>query len=155
KAILDNQFVEVIIAPDIEQEALNLLAHKPNVRVLSSGIWQNNPAALDYQRVNGGLLIQDRDNTTLSPSHLKIVTERQPSVQEFKDLLFAWEVVKFVKSNAIVYAKDQATIGIGAGQMSRVFSTLIAGMKATEAGFEVAGSVMASDAFFPFRDGID
>jgi len=155
KQIIDNQFVEVIIAPTIENDALAILAHKPNIRVLSSGQWQTQQPALDFTRINGGLLIQDKDIMTISPHDLKIVTQREPSVQEFNDLLFAWEVAKFVKSNAIVYAKNRATIGIGAGQMSRVFSAIIAAMKASDAGLEVAGSAMASDAFFPFRDGVD
>ncbi len=155
KAIIDNQFVELIIAPEIEAAALAVLAHKPNVRVLSTGLWQAQKPSLDYERVNGGMLIQDRDTMTLSPNNLKIVTQRQPTIQEFTDLLFAWEIVKCVKSNAIVYAKDRSTIGIGAGQMSRVFSAIIAGMKANDASLNVAGAVMASDAFFPFRDGVD
>lgn len=155
KAIIDNQFAEVIIAPDIEKDALTILAQKPNIRVLSCGEWQTQEAALDYERITGGMLIQDRDLLSVSPSNLKIVTQRQPTVQEFNDLLFAWEVVKHVKSNAIVYAKERTTIGIGAGQMSRVFSTIIAGLKANDANLEVSGAVMASDAFFPFRDGVD
>lgn len=155
KYIVQNQFVEVVIAPEIEQAALCELAHKPNIRVLSCGEWQTPKPSLDFTRISGGLLIQERDITTLSPHDLKIVSQREPSVQEFNDLLFAWEVVKCVKSNAIVYAKNRATIGIGAGQMSRVFSAMIAGMKANESGLEVAGSVMASDAFFPFRDTVD
>ncbi|HVV68024.1 MAG TPA: bifunctional phosphoribosylaminoimidazolecarboxamide formyltransferase/IMP cyclohydrolase [Gammaproteobacteria bacterium] len=155
RAIIDNQFVELIIAPEVETEALTILAHKPNVRVLSTGQWQSPNPALDYERVSGGMLIQDRDTMTLSPNNLKIVTLRQPTIQEFTDLLFAWEIVKCVKSNAIVYARDRATVGIGAGQMSRVFSAILAGLKANDAGLEVAGAVMASDAFFPFRDGID
>ena len=155
KTILHNQFVEVIIAPEIEKDALNLLAGKPNIRVLSTGPWQTAKPALDFARINGGLLVQEKDIITLSPHDLKIVTQREPSVQEFNDLLFAWEVVKCVKSNAIVYARNRATIGVGAGQMSRVFSAIIASMKAAEAGLEVAGAVMASDAFFPFRDAID
>lgn len=155
KAIIDAQFAEVIIAPEIEPEALHILAFKPNIRVLSCGQWQTLKDALDFERITGGILIQDRDLMTLSPSNLKIVTQRPPSVQEFNDLLFAWEVVKCVKSNAIVYAKDRATVGIGAGQMSRVFSAIIAGLKANDAGLAVSGAVMASDAFFPFRDGID
>lgn len=155
RAILDNQFAEVLIAPEIETDALTILAHKPNIRVLSTGQWQAPKAALDYQRINSGLLVQDQDLLTLSPNNLKIMTQRQPSVQEFQDLLFAWEVVKSVKSNAIVYAKNHATVGIGAGQMSRVFSAIIANMKAADASLDIAGAVMASDAFFPFRDGID
>jgi phosphoribosylaminoimidazolecarboxamide formyltransferase/IMP cyclohydrolase len=155
KAIIENQFLEVLIAPDIEKAALEVFAQKPNIRVLSSGIFEENHVVLDYTRVNGGLLVQERDSLVISPKDLNIVSQRAPSVQEFNDLLFAWEVVKCVKSNAIVYAKDRATVGIGAGQMSRVFSTIIASLKAKDAGFDVAGSVMASDAFFPFRDSID
>ena len=155
KAIIESQFVEVLIAPAIEDEALAVLAKKPNIRVLSCGPWKSSQPTLDYERINSGLLVQERDSVTLTPNNLKIVTRRQPSVQEFNDLLFAWEIVKCVKSNAIVYAKNRATIGIGAGQMSRVFSTVIAGLKASEVGLEVAGAVMASDAFFPFRDGVD
>jgi phosphoribosylaminoimidazolecarboxamide formyltransferase/IMP cyclohydrolase len=155
QAILENQFLEVLIAPDIEKEALHLFAHKPNIRILSTGMWEEKKATLDYQRIHGGLLVQESDSLVLHPKDLKIVTKRAPTVQEFNDLLFAWEVVKCVKSNAIVYAKDRATIGIGAGQMSRVFSAIIAGMKAADAEFKVTGSVMASDAFFPFKDGIE
>jgi phosphoribosylaminoimidazolecarboxamide formyltransferase/IMP cyclohydrolase len=110
---------------------------------------------LDYKRVNGGLLVQDRDIHQLSAADLKVVTRRKPAPQEVADLLFAWKVATFVKSNAIVYCRNNQTIGIGAGQMSRVYSARIAGIKAADEGLEVAGSVMASDAFFPFRDGID
>lgn len=155
KAIIEHQFVEVIIAPEIESNAVAVLSHKPNIRLLSCGPWKTQTPYLDYSRVNGGLLVQEADTLTFSPHDLKIVSQRQPSVQEFNDLLFAWEVAKHVKSNAIVYAKDGMTIGIGAGQMSRVFSAIIAGLKAKEAQLEVAGAVMASDAFFPFRDGVD
>lgn len=155
KLILDTQFLEVLIAPAIDEDALYLFSQKPNVRVLSTGMWEENKSELDYHRVNGGLLVQERDTLVLSPKDLTVVTKRAPTVQEFNDLLFAWEVVKCVKSNAIVYAKDRATVGIGAGQMSRVFSTIIAGMKAKDAELEVTGSVMASDAFFPFKDSIE
>jgi phosphoribosylaminoimidazolecarboxamide formyltransferase/IMP cyclohydrolase len=155
KAIIENQFVEVLIASAIEEEALITLAKKPNIRVLSTGSWAVQEPSWDYERINSGLLIQEKDSIALTPKDLKIVTKRQPSVQEFSDLLFAWEVVKCVKSNAIVYAKNRATVGIGAGQMSRVFSAIIANMKAQDVGLDVAGAVMASDAFFPFRDGVD
>jgi len=155
KMILENQFLEVLIAPSIEKDALEIFSQKPNVRILSCDRWEESRTELDYQRVNGGLLVQERDTLVLSPKDLSIVTKRAPTVQEFNDLLFAWEVVKCVKSNAIVYAKDRATIGIGAGQMSRVFSTIIAGMKANDADLQVTGSVMASDAFFPFKDSIE
>jgi phosphoribosylaminoimidazolecarboxamide formyltransferase/IMP cyclohydrolase len=154
RAIIDRQFVEVIIAPQIKDDALRLLAEKKNVRVLACGTWPETPAArLDFKRVNGGLLVQDADLALLNES--RVVTERAPSDAEMNDLLFAWRVAKFVKSNAIVYARGNMTIGVGAGQMSRVNSARIAGIKAEQAGFEVKGSVMASDAFFPFRDGID
>jgi phosphoribosylaminoimidazolecarboxamide formyltransferase/IMP cyclohydrolase len=110
---------------------------------------------VDYKRVNGGLLIQDRDNGMVSESDLKVVSDRVPSDVEMSDMLFAWKVAKMVKSNAIIYAQNNRTIGVGAGQMSRINSARIAGIKAEHAGLEVKGAVMASDAFFPFRDGID
>ncbi len=156
KAIVERQFVEVIIAPRVTQAASDIVATKPNVRLLCCGDFSAKPeAAFDYKRVNGGLLVQDRDLGMVNASELKVVTKRQPTEQEIRDLLFCWEVAKFVKSNAIVYARDGQTIGIGAGQMSRVYSAKIAGIKAADEGLEVRGSVMASDAFFPFRDGID
>jgi phosphoribosylaminoimidazolecarboxamide formyltransferase/IMP cyclohydrolase len=155
-AIIERQFVEVIIAPVVEPAALPVLAGKQNVRVLECGQWTDEPLPmLDFKRVNGGLLVQDRDLGRISEADLKVVTERQPTAQELKDLLFAWRVGKFVKSNAIVYCKDGMTIGVGAGQMSRVYSARVAALKAADEGLEVQGSVMASDAFFPFRDGID
>ncbi|QCF27237.1 bifunctional phosphoribosylaminoimidazolecarboxamide formyltransferase/IMP cyclohydrolase PurH [Hydrocarboniclastica marina] len=156
KAILDRQFVEVIIAPTVAADALPVLEAKPNIRVLSAGAFsEERPAAFDFKRVTGGLLVQDRDLGMIDPASLKMVSARSPSSEELEDLLFAWEVAKFVKSNAIVYAKHGRTIGIGAGQMSRVYSARIAGIKAADEQLEVKGSVMASDAFFPFRDGID
>ena len=156
KAIVDRQFVEVIIAPMVNDDANEVLAEKKNVRVLACGDWPVQPLmSLDYKRVNGGLLVQDRDLGMVSRDELKVVTQRTPSDQEFQDLFFAWKVGKFVKSNAIVYCKNEMTIGVGAGQMSRVYSAKIAGIKAADEKLEVPGSVMASDAFFPFRDGID
>jgi phosphoribosylaminoimidazolecarboxamide formyltransferase/IMP cyclohydrolase len=156
RAIIDRQFVEVIIAPAIEAAALPVLAEKKNVRVLECGEWPETPAPmLDFKRVNGGLLVQDRDLGRVTAADLKVVTRRAPTEAEIGDLLFAWRVGKFVKSNAIVYCKDNMTIGVGAGQMSRVYSAKVAALKAADEGLEVAGSVMASDAFFPFRDGID
>jgi phosphoribosylaminoimidazolecarboxamide formyltransferase/IMP cyclohydrolase len=156
KAILERQFVEVIIAPEVKDEAKPILATKANVRVLESGAWgTRRPAGLDFKRVTGGLLVQDADYGMVTEPELKVVTQRAPTKQELRDLLFAWKVVKFVKSNAIVYGKEGRTIGVGAGQMSRVYSARIASIKATDAGLEVRGSAMASDAFFPFRDGID
>ena len=156
QAIIDRQFVEVIIAPSVSKEAADIVAAKQNVRLLECGQWSaNKSTALDYKRVNGGLLVQDRDDGTITLDDLKVVSKRQPSTEELKDLLFAWKVAKFVKSNAIVYAKAEQTIGVGAGQMSRVYSAKIAGIKAADENLEVIGSVMASDAFFPFRDGID
>jgi len=156
KAIIDRQFVEVIIAPGIAAEALQILAAKQNVRVMDCGQWLTVAApALDFKRVVGGLLVQDRDDGCITRDDLRIVTKRAPTEQEIIDLLFAWKTCKFVKSNAIVYAKDRQTIGIGAGQMSRVYSARIAAIKAADEGLEVKGSVVASDAFFPFRDGVD
>lgn len=155
-AIVGRQFVEVIVAPSISDGARSVLAAKQNVRVLECGEWSMSPAAsLDYKRVGGGLLVQDLDRGMITAEDLKIVTRRAPTEAEIHDLIFAWKVAKFVKSNAIVYARDRQTIGIGAGQMSRVYSARIAGIKAADEKLEVRGSVMASDAFFPFRDGID
>lgn len=153
--ICERQFVEVIIAPSIAADAVEAIAAKKNVRLLECGEWSAAQAALDYKRVNGGLLIQDRDLGVITEANLKIVTKRQPSETEIRDLLFTWKVAKFVKSNAIVYGNNGQTIGVGAGQMSRINSARIAGIKAEHAGLEVKGSVMASDAFFPFRDGIE
>ena len=156
REIIERQFVEVIIAPTIDDAAKPVLATKQNVRVLECGTWgSTRPTGLDFKRVVGGLLVQDRDNGMVTEKELKVVTKRTPSEREMRDLLFAWKVVKFVKSNAIVYCKEGRTIGVGAGQMSRVYSARIASIKATDAGLEVRGSVMASDAFFPFRDGLD
>jgi phosphoribosylaminoimidazolecarboxamide formyltransferase/IMP cyclohydrolase len=153
KAIVDRQFVEVIIAPSVSDAAKNAVAEKKNVRLLECGSWNAPQARLDFKRVNGGLLVQDADIAL--HNELRIVTERKPTDDEMDDLLFSWRVAKFVKSNAIVYGKNNMTIGVGAGQMSRINSARIAGIKAEHAGLEVTGSVMASDAFFPFRDGID
>ncbi len=156
KAIVERQFVEVIIAPAVLADALPILAAKSNVRVLACGAWgAERLSGLDYKRVTGGLLVQDTDVGMVNLANLKWVTHRAPTEQEMRDLLFAWKVAKFVKSNAIVYCKDNTTIGIGAGQMSRVYSARIAAIKAADAGLKVKGSVMASDAFFPFRDGLD
>lgn len=154
QGILDRQFVEVLIAPDYSDDALAYATKKANVRVLRipDGDGRNN---YDTKRIGSGLLIQSADNRGMSLGELKTVTQRAPSEAELRDLLFAWRVAKYVKSNAIVYAKDQRTIGVGAGQMSRVYSARIAGIKANDAGLVVPGSVMASDAFFPFRDGLD
>lgn len=156
RAITERQFSEVIIAPEVDNAALEVFSAKKNVRVLSCGQWPEKPvAALDYKRVNGGLLVQDRDIHQISADDLQVVSKRQPDERELQDLLFAWRVAQFVKSNAIVYCRDNRTIGIGAGQMSRVYSARIAGIKAADENLQVSGSVMASDAFFPFRDGID
>ncbi|QQD19412.1 bifunctional phosphoribosylaminoimidazolecarboxamide formyltransferase/IMP cyclohydrolase [Spongiibacter nanhainus] len=155
KAICERQFVEVIIAPTVSDDAVAAVAEKKNVRLLACGQWQSSQPAFDYKRVNGGLLVQDRDLGMVGADDLKIVTQRQPTAEEIADLLFTWKVAKFVKSNAIVYGKGGRTIGVGAGQMSRVNSARIAAIKAEHAGLEVKGACMASDAFFPFRDGID
>lgn len=154
-AIVARQFVEVIIAPSISEAALAVTAAKENVRVLACGEWGASAPALDYKRVNGGLLVQSRDLGMVGAGDLKVVSELQPSTAQLDDLLFAWKVAKFVKSNAIVYAHQGQTVGVGAGQMSRINSARIAAIKAEHAGLQVKGSVMASDAFFPFRDGID
>ncbi|MAV32528.1 MAG: bifunctional phosphoribosylaminoimidazolecarboxamide formyltransferase/inosine monophosphate cyclohydrolase [Gammaproteobacteria bacterium] len=154
--ITKNQFTEVIIAPSVDNAALEAVSLKQNVRVLSCGSWANErPIGLDLKRVNGGLLVQDKDIRETFREDLEIVSGRHPTEDEIRDLLFAWKVAQFVKSNAIVYCKNRQTIGIGAGQMSRVYSARIAGIKAADEGLVVQGSVMASDAFFPFRDGID
>jgi phosphoribosylaminoimidazolecarboxamide formyltransferase/IMP cyclohydrolase len=154
--IVKRQFVEVIIAPTISAAAQTVLAEKQNIRVLECGNWSSdNQPSLDFKRVAGGLLVQDKDLGEISAADLTIVSQRKPTEQELADLLFAWKVGKFVKSNAIVYCKNGQTIGVGAGQMSRVYSAKIAGIKAADAGLDVPGSAMASDAFFPFRDGID
>jgi len=154
KTILDRQFVEVLIAPDYEPGALDYAKKKANVRVLRipHGDGRNN---MDVKRVGSGLLMQTADIREVGRDELKVVTRLAPTEAQMADLLFAWRVAKFVKSNAIVYVRDQRTVGVGAGQMSRVVSAKIAALKAEEAGLEVPGSVMASDAFFPFRDGID
>jgi len=154
KAIVERQFVEVIIAPKVSDAAIAAVAEKKNVRLLACGQWSAEVIQrLDFKRVNGGLLVQGADLELYN--ELKVVTERQPTEQEMADLLFSWKVSKFVKSNAIIYGKDNMTIGVGAGQMSRVNSARIAAIKAEHAKLEVKGAVMASDAFFPFRDGID
>ena len=154
KTILDRQFVEVLIAPEFDDAALAYAKKKANVRVLRipHGEGRNN---FDIKRVGSGLLMQTSDIREVSRDELKVVTKRAPTPAELDDLLFAWRIAKYVKSNAIVYARDHRSIGIGAGQMSRVVSARIATLKAEEAGLVVPGSVMASDAFFPFRDGID
>ncbi len=154
--IVARQFVEVVIAPAVSEEAKIAFAKKQNVRVLECGYWSEAPiSSLDFKRVGGGLLVQDKDTGRITAADVKVVSRRAPTEQEMSDLMFVWKVAKFVKSNAIVYGKNGQTIGIGAGQMSRVYSARIAGIKAADEGLEVPGSVMASDAFFPFRDGID
>ena len=156
EAICAKQFVEVIIAPSVSADAVAVVAAKKNVRLLECGTWgEQRPQDFDYKRVNGGLLIQDRDNGMITEQDLKVVSKRVPTNSEMTDMLFAWKVAKMVKSNAIIYAKNNQTVGVGAGQMSRINSARIAGIKAEHAGLEVVGAVMASDAFFPFRDGID
>ena len=155
RTIIDKQFVEVIIAPSVNNDAQMVLSDKENIRVLVCGNLSKPKPAFDYKSISGGLLVQDKDLGQLDIKDLKCVTETQPTSEQMKDLLFAWKVAKCVKSNAIVYAKNQMTIGIGAGQMSRIYSAKIAGIKAADESLAVEGSVMASDAFFPFRDGID
>jgi phosphoribosylaminoimidazolecarboxamide formyltransferase/IMP cyclohydrolase len=154
RTIVERQFVEVIIAPRVSAAASDVVASKKNVRLLECGDWDAEAIhRLDFKRVNGGLLVQNADLRLTDK--MRVVTRREPTPEEMLDLMFTWRVAKFVKSNAIVYGRERMTIGVGAGQMSRVNSARIAAVKAEQAGLEVAGAVMASDAFFPFRDGID
>jgi len=153
--IIDKQFVEVIIAPSVNDDAKEVLSAKQNVRALECGNLTNAKPSLDFKRVTGGLLVQDKDLGVITENDIKCVSDIQPTDEQIQDLLFAWKVAKIVKSNAIVYVKNKMTIGVGAGQMSRVYSAKIAGIKAADEGLVVEGSVMSSDAFFPFRDGID
>lgn len=155
KSIVDRQFVEVIIAPRVSERAKLIVAEKKNVRLLECGQWQKSAPAWDFKKVNGGLLVQDKDLGEITQGDLKVVSKIHPTQEQIDDLLFCWKVAKSVKSNAIVYANKLQTIGVGAGQMSRVYSAKVAGIKAADEGLEVKGCVMASDAFFPFRDGID
>ncbi|MEO8332820.1 MAG: bifunctional phosphoribosylaminoimidazolecarboxamide formyltransferase/IMP cyclohydrolase, partial [Gallionella sp.] len=152
--ITANQFVEVIIAPSATESALKVTAAKQNVRVLTVPL-SNAHNQFDFKRVSGGLLVQTPDTLNVQAAQLKVVTKAQPSKEQLQNLLFAWRVAKYVKSNAIVFCKDGRTLGVGAGQMSRVDSTRIASIKAQNAGLSLTGSVVSSDAFFPFRDGID
>jgi phosphoribosylaminoimidazolecarboxamide formyltransferase/IMP cyclohydrolase len=152
--IIENQFVEVVLAPSIEDAALNSFSKKSNVRLLLYDINQQSPE-MEYKRVYNGLLVQTCDNISFDEATLRCVTKRKPTPSEYQDLLFAWRVAQFVKSNAIVFAKNKMTIGIGAGQTSRIYSAKVAIMKALDVGLDLQDSVMASDAFFPFRDGID
>jgi phosphoribosylaminoimidazolecarboxamide formyltransferase / IMP cyclohydrolase len=154
--MLERQFVEVLVVPELLPGAAQVLAAKPNVRVLLTGTLQPAlPEERELRSVGGGVLVQDRDAGRLDFDALRCVTSRQPTAAEQRDLIFAWRVCKFVKSNAIVFARDAATIGVGAGQMSRVYSSRIGAIKAEDAGMTARGAVMASDAFFPFRDGVD
>ena len=156
KLIIEKQFVEVIIAPEISSEAETILNKKQDVRVLETGkFFDSDNDDYDLKKVSGGLLIQSADDGKISESDLKIVTQKKPSKKEISDMLFAWRVGKYVKSNAILFCKDNMTIGIGAGQMSRVYSARIAAIKAADEDLDISNSVMSSDAFFPFRDGID
>jgi phosphoribosylaminoimidazolecarboxamide formyltransferase/IMP cyclohydrolase len=160
RSIVGRQFAEVIAAPAVAPEARAVLAQKPDIRVLAvaraaPAAAQADPGALELRSVAGGLLVQTPDTEQIAAAGLKVVTRRTPSAPQLADLNFAWRVCRFVKSNAIVFARDGATLGVGAGQMSRVYSTRVAALKAADAKLDVAGSVMASDAFFPFRDGLD
>jgi phosphoribosylaminoimidazolecarboxamide formyltransferase/IMP cyclohydrolase len=155
RAVIERQFVEVIVAPQVKDDALAALAGKQNVRVLETGDWNGYSSRCDLKKVSGGLLVQEADNGMIRSEELEVMTAVVPDPEQVRDLLFAWKVAKFVKSNAIVFCKQRMTVGIGAGQMSRVYSTKLAALKAKDAGLDTRGSVMASDAFFPFRDGID
>jgi phosphoribosylaminoimidazolecarboxamide formyltransferase/IMP cyclohydrolase len=150
------QFLEVLIAPAYTEDALAAIARKANVRVLAVPLPEvAPPPQLDFKRVGGGFLAQSADTRNVAAGELTVATRKAPTPEQTADLLFAWRVAKFVKSNAIVYCSGRRTLGIGAGQMSRVDSTRIAALKAASAGLSLAGSVVASDAFFPFRDGLD
>lgn len=153
--MLKQQFVEVIIAPAASADAQSIISEKPNIRLLTSGYWQLKQPCVDIKSVSGGLLVQEKDLAIIDEKQLQVMTQRTPTATELADMLFCWKVAKFVKSNAIVFARNKRTLGIGAGQMSRIFSTKIAGIKAHDAGLDITDSVMASDAFFPFRDGVD
>ncbi len=154
QSILDNQFIEVLIVPEASQEALTIAKQKPDVRILTVGSFdKTSNESWDFKSVSGGILIQEKD--TAFPFALEVASKRAPTEEERIDLIFAWQVIRFIKSNAIVYAKDRTTLGIGAGQMSRVFSAKIAALKAQEASVSLNKAVMASDAFFPFRDAVD
>lgn len=155
KAIIDRQFCEVIVAPDVTDEAISEVARKKNVRLLKTGPLTNEEARLDFKRVNGGLLVQQADQNVVSKEDLKVVTKRAPTDAELEELLFAWKICKFTKSNAIVYTNNRQTLGIGCGQTSRVFSARIACLRAADAKLSLEGAALASDAFFPFRDGVD
>jgi phosphoribosylaminoimidazolecarboxamide formyltransferase/IMP cyclohydrolase len=152
--LIINQFVEVIIAPHYSEAALNIFKTKVNIRLLQVEIntLKNN---LDFKKIGGGWLVQTSDNHKLDINKCKVVTKLKPSAEELEDLNFSWEVARHVKSNAIIFCKNKKTLGVGAGQMSRVDSTRIAAIKAENANTSLIGSVVASDAFFPFRDGID
>ncbi|QCI23608.1 bifunctional phosphoribosylaminoimidazolecarboxamide formyltransferase/IMP cyclohydrolase [Buchnera aphidicola (Macrosiphoniella sanborni)] len=153
--IIEKQFVEVIIVPDIDMLAKKILYNKNNIRVLITGKYRNNTTGLDFKRVTNGLLVQEYDSYKIDYKSWMFVTQRMPTKREFKDAIFCWKIAKFVKSNAIVYGHNQVTIGIGAGQMSRIYSTKLANIKVQEKGCNIIGATMASDAFFPFRDGVD
>lgn len=155
KSILDRQFVEVILAPAVEEQAAKVLSDKKNVRVLVTGDRNSKRNDLEFKKVSGGMLVQQSDTGSISVTDLRVVTQTAPTDAQLEDLLFAWYVVKYVKSNAIVFCRDKRTLGVGAGQMSRVYSTRIAALKAADEGLQIRDSVMASDAFFPFRDGVD
>ena len=155
QTIIERQFVEVLIAPDFHEDALEALAEKPKMRVLAVGTAETSGHCATVRSISGGLLVQTPDHELLDSGALRVATERPPSENEHRDLLFAWKIAKFVKSNAIIFARDQCTVGIGAGQMSRIYSARIAAIKAADENLSLDGAVMASDAFFPFRDGID
>ena len=155
KAIIDRQFCEVIVAPSISEKAKEEVARKKNIRLLETGDLSVAKARLDFKRVNGGLLVQEADTSVVNKDELKVVTKRAPTPDELDEMLFAWKVCKFTKSNAIVYTSNKRTLGVGCGQTSRVFSARIACLRAADAKLSLEGAALASDAFFPFRDGVD
>lgn len=155
EAIVSRQFCEVIVAPEITEEAKVAVAKKKNIRLLETGALGPAQPRIDCKKVNGGLLVQEADLKVVNKEDLKVVTKRAPTAEEMDELLFAWKVCKFTKSNAIVYTKNKQTLGVGCGQTSRVFSARIACLRAEDAGLSLEGASLASDAFFPFRDGVD
>ena len=155
QAIIDRQFCEVIVAPSVSETAKEVVAKKKNIRLLAVGNLSERQPRYDFKRVNGGLLVQEADTLNVQLDALKVVTERAPTPEELDELLFAWRVCKYTKSNAIVYTNNKRTLGIGCGQTSRVFSARIAAIRAEDAKLSLEGAALASDAFFPFRDGVD
>lgn len=152
---ISKKFVEGILAPDFDNDALEILKEKKNIRLISTGTFKKEEPKMDIKKVVGGFIVQEYDNYQLNENDLKVVTKRKPTAKEFESLLFAWKILKFVKSNAVVLAKDEQVIGVGAGQMSRIDALKVSLRKANEMGFDTSGAVLVTDSFFPFRDSVD